>query len=68
MEEQDTEVRYNSGLAIASLVCGICSLLGALTGFLLCLPGLGVVMGILAIVFGAVALRQTRRHSLQVSQ
>jgi len=44
-----------SGLAIASLVCGICSLV------LFWVPVLGFLLGILAIIFGGVAISQTRR-------
>jgi len=42
-----------SGLAIASMVCGICSLV------LSWVPGLGFLLGILAIIFGIVAISQT---------
>lgn len=42
------QVRRTNGLAIASLVCGIC-------GFLYLIPA------ILGIVFGCVALKQTKR-------
>lgn len=41
-----------SGLAIASLVCGICGLV---------LPWVGFILSVLAIVFGGVAISQTRK-------
>jgi len=45
MERQRT-----SGLAIASLVCGICSVV---------IPWIGFILGILAIIFGGVAISRT---------
>lgn len=42
-----------SGLAIAALVCGICSLV------FFWVPWLGFLLGILAIVFAAIAMSQT---------
>ncbi|MDI6840157.1 MAG: DUF4190 domain-containing protein [bacterium] len=45
------EIR-GSGRAIASLVCGILSIF---------MPGVGFVLGILGIVFGAVARSEIRR-------
>ncbi len=41
-----------SGLAIASLVCGICGLV---------IPWVGFILSVLAIVFGGVAISQTRK-------
>lgn len=45
---------YGNGLGIASMVCGIISIVG------LC-ACLGPLMGILAIVFGAIQLNRTKR-------
>jgi len=44
-----------SGLAIASMVCGICSLV------LVWVPGLGFLLGMLAVILGVVAMSQTGR-------
>ena len=49
---QQIERARTSGLAIASLACGICGLV---------IPLLGVILGILGIVFGVVAMNQTGR-------
>jgi len=51
-EAKDMEKTRTSGLAIASLVCGICGLV---------IPFVGFVLSILAIVFGWVAISQTGR-------
>lgn len=49
------EKTRTSGLAIASLVCGILSLV------LFWIPWLGFLLGIVAIIFGGVATSQIRR-------
>lgn len=49
------EARRTSGIAIASLVCGILSLV------LFWIPWLGFLLGVLAIIFGGVAIGQIRR-------
>jgi len=53
-EVQEMERQRTSGLAIASLVCGI-------LGLVLLLMGFGFLLGIIAIIFGVVAISQIRK-------
>jgi hypothetical protein len=50
---EQMERTRTSGLAIASLVCGICAFF---------IPFLGIILGILGIVFGFVAIGQIGRE------
>ena len=52
------DTRKRSGRAIAALILGIISVLGAL------IPIVGVIIGIVAIVLGATAASDVRRHNL----
>jgi len=47
-----TEQRRTNGLAIASMVCGICGLV---------IPWVGFILAILGIIFGGVAISQTQK-------
>ncbi|TEU04844.1 MAG: DUF4190 domain-containing protein [Dehalococcoidia bacterium] len=55
-EVQEMERQRTSGLAIASIVCGILSLV------FFWVPLFGFLLGIIAIIFGAVAIRQIGRE------
>jgi len=55
-EVQEMERQRTSGLAIASMVCGILSLV------FFWVPVFGFLLGIIAIIFGAVAIRQIGRE------
>jgi len=55
-EVQEMERQRTSGLAIASMVCGILSLV------FFWVPLFGFLLGIIAIIFGAVAIRQIGRE------
>ena len=55
-EVQEMERQQASGLAIASMVCGILSLV------FFWVPLFGFLLGIIAIIFGAVAIRQIGRE------
>lgn len=55
-EVQEMERQRTSGLAIASIVCGILSLV------FFWVPLVGFLLGIIAIIFGAVAIRQIGRE------
>ena len=54
--EQEMERQQTSGLAIASMVCGILSLV------FFWVPVFGFLLGIIAIIFGAVSIRQIGRE------
>jgi hypothetical protein len=56
MEEKQVESKRTSGMAVASLVLGICALV------LFWIPWLGFLLGILAIIFGGLALSQIRKE------
>ena len=45
-------IPYKNGMALASYYCGVFGLI----------PALGLVLGILAVIFGIVGLRHKRRH------
>ena len=53
-EREWGSARKNSGMAVAALICGICSLV---------LPWVGFIFSVLAIIFGSVGISQTGRNS-----
>ncbi|MEM1423341.1 MAG: DUF4190 domain-containing protein [Planctomycetota bacterium] len=53
--------RPTSGMAIASMVCGIVGIPG------LCFYGFGIVLGVLAVVFGEIANRQIKRGEVSAA-